>query len=177
MRRLLFSLIVIMISGNIFAQTPDASRIDKIFSSKEAFWETKVDTTTNWGKWLMSTKPYWDKIMEAEKKDAKAMINISPTSSTSPDDYFKRSSAVMEDNLKAMQDITPPEELKALHALMVEECALTATMPTMGSDKQHQVMKEVDKLSDEVNKEQNKVFKQHGVPQNIIDGFLKGSGV
>ena len=34
--------------------------------------------------------------------------------------------------------------------------------------------KEVDKLTNESEIEQDKIFKQHGVPQNIIDGFLKG---
>ena len=32
----------------------------------------------------------------------------------------------------------------------------------------------VNKLENDAKKEAEKVFKQHGVPQNIMDGFLKG---
>ena len=171
MQKLLLFLIAIIISCNSFAQTPDTSRIDKIFSSKEAIWSTKVDTTTNWGKWLMSTKPYWDKIIEAERQNAKAMINNAPIlPNITPDDYLKRSSAVMADSYNVIQNITPPEELKTYHAIYLKGYGIQVT----NNQQAHEAVAEAYRLGKEAKKELDKVFKRHGVPQNIMDGFLKG---
>jgi len=181
MKKLLVFLIVIMLGGNAFAQTSNTSRMEAIFAAKEAFWN-KVDTTTNWGKYLMSTKPYWDKIIEADRKNAISIIQngdaeellVTQGRMIDINEEETKRRSLMEDYHKAIQSIIPPDELKAMHAIKVEGSALAAkSTPTGNKQIDDQVLAELKKLAGKERNELNKVFKQHGVPQNIIDGFLK----
>ncbi len=171
MKKLLFFLIALTIGGHAWAQSQASDPIEQIRSSSNAFWEKKVDTTTDWGKWLMTTRPYWDKIIEVETKNASSLMQIGSGTAPSSDDTLKQFSAVMADFYKEMQGITPPEELKVFHSIVLEQTGKMAKIDT--GEQARQAAAEQEALGNQAQKELEGAFKRHGVPQEIIDGFLK----
>ncbi|MEI8012920.1 MAG: hypothetical protein WCI27_10670 [Candidatus Omnitrophota bacterium] len=177
MKKIIFFLIALLISGNVFAQVLNSHQlpIDTWRSSYASFWNNKVNKTATWGKWLMSTKPYWDNIFDVQMKSSSSMVTVIELfkPSATEDNAKKMDTAmraVNKDFYQTMQGISPPEELKALHAIMLEESLLMTIFN--GQDK-GQVEAKMEGLVVKFQKEQDRVFKQHGVPQRIIDGFLK----
>jgi len=166
MRRLLFFLIAVMVSTNAFAQTQTAGQVD------DTFWKEKVDTSTDWGKWLTSLKPYWDKFGEATTEMSLSATHINPIGLT-PQEMLVKVNAGYVVYYKAIQKITPPEELKNYHAIILNEFAEIAQKVPTNQQQAQQIEAIIEKSNNEATKELVQVFIHHGVPQNIIDEFTK----
>jgi len=164
MYKLLFSLLLIVtLGGPVFAQEMNIELIEE-----SDFWSQDVDTTTIWGKWLVETvKPYWDELSEGMENYILPTTEIDITG-LSPEEIIKQVNLGYVDYYKAIQEITPPPELKKYHEIIVEVYAVTSNMIAFHPEKNELL----NKLSSEANQELSRVFSRHGVPQNIIDVFI-----
>jgi len=158
MKRILCSFIIVLILCGV------SSAQESMDERLQAFWEQKVDTTTAWGQWLTATyKPYIEALFEAiqplRKLDLKGL---------SPDEIKKKTNEAQVEYYKALQDITPPDELKAYHMKMLE---------LIGELSKGKLSTEIpeftDNLTEEMKRELEQVFLRHGVPQEIIDELDK----
>lgn len=162
MKQWVFLLSLIMLTGGIsFAQE---TKVEP--NKQQVFWEQNIDTSTEWGKWLTATyKPYLEKLQEALAKFILPLTKLDMTG-LSADEIKKKNEAAQSDYYKAIQDITPPPELKAYHSKMLEIFAekIKTTVPNEEL---------INKLIEEDYQELMRVFMQHGVPQETIDMFGK----
>ena len=158
MKRILCSFIIVLILCGV------SSAQESMDERLQAFWEQEVDTTTAWGQWLTATyKPYIEALFEAiqplRKLDLKGL---------SPDEIKKKTNEAQVEYYKALQDITPPDELKAYHMKMLE---------LIGELSKGKLSTEIpeftDNLTEEMKRELEQVFLRHGVPQEIIDELDK----
>ncbi len=139
--------------------------------AETAFWK-KVDASTDWGKWLVEVKPYWDKISEATMVAAASAAGFDPTGMSEQAAAAKGNEIALV-FYKALQGITPPEELKVYHAkIMATYAELTKSVP---ADHEQLLQKEeaTKKLSNDAVQELAQVLSRHQVPQDIIEEFMK----
>ena len=178
MNKLSLGLVSILLFGGVAAAqmntgVPDINQMKAMQQqAEEAFWK-KVDASTGWGAWLINVyKPYSDKMSEALMTTVMPTTQIDPTG-LSPQELIKKVNEGHADYVKAIQNITPPEELKAYHARVIElYVAMSENVPS-----NHQEALEIEaktnKLGDAVTQELGDVLTRQGVPQVIIAEFTK----
>ena len=163
MKKLIFLLIFMMVSGISTAENFwGASNEEKGFS-----WNDYKNASTEWGKWLYTIKPYWDKMAEASKVSASLITTEVLLNST----RTEREKKFYESDVsyyKEIQNIIPPPELKKYHLKKLE-----LQGEKLESDVGRYNKEQFIKLQDEVSQELERVLKEHKVPQEIIDNFTK----
>ncbi|MCK5014612.1 MAG: hypothetical protein KAS66_12400 [Candidatus Omnitrophica bacterium] len=164
MRRLMLVLfLAVMLGGMAFAQGVDIESKNEV-----DFWEQNVDATTEWGEWLNETvKLYLEKLSETAETYISPITEADITE-LSPDEIMEKVTANYVDYYKAIQDITPPLDLKVYHSKIVELFAETVKN-IKGPIKNEEL---ISKLGAEAAQEMERVLNQHGVPQKIIDEFV-----
>lgn len=160
----------IMAGGAAFAQggpgVPDANL------AAEAFYN-KIDTTTEWGKWMVGVfKPYADKLT------AEALVTIFPVTQIDPtglsrEELMKKVTAGYADYYNALQKITPPEELKAYHSKISELYVVISKNIPMTPEQSLDMEITIKKLYEEAMQEIVNVLKSRGVPPDVIEEFTE----
>jgi hypothetical protein len=138
----------------------------------EAFYN-KIDTTTEWGQWLVGVfKPY------ADKMAAEALTTILPATQIDPaglsqEELLKKVSAGYAEYHKAIQRITPPEELRAYHMKITDVYAEISKNLPAGPEQALELEVKLKILYDEAVQEIIRVLKSHGVPEDVIAEFAQ----
>lgn len=168
MHRLLSSLVVAVLLCGI-ASAQENSLVLDTKKAAEAFWK-KVDTTTQWGQWMVNVyKPYSDRMSDVMLG---AISQIDPTG-LSPEELLNKVKARYEEEYKSIQNIAPPEELKAYHAKILELFAATSKSFPTNPQQAVESQAMTKKLGDEAIQELVTVLTSQGVPQDIIAEFTK----
>lgn len=159
-------------SGAAFAQGGSGALDSTPAAEAEAFYN-RIDTTTEWGQWLVGVfKPY------ADKMAAEALTTILPATQIDPaglsrEELMRKVTAGYAEYHKAIQRITPPEELKAYHMKIMDVYAEISKNLPANPEQALDLEVTIKKLYDEAMREIENVLKTRGVPPEVIEEFTK----
>jgi hypothetical protein len=168
MLRVLASLVIAVMLCSVACSQESAGAL-AVRQSEEAFW-TSIDAGTEGGKWLIEVfKPYADQLTQAVITTQLSEKRADQTG-LSEEEIAKNVKAGNEEYSAALQDITPPEELKAYHAKIREVYAEIAKLPPYDQQTPESTAA-ITKLGLEARDEIVRVFALHNVPKEVVDQF------
>ena len=158
---LTFLVVSVMWCSVVFAQVNTGS----LTARGEADWEKmNIDTTTEGGKWLTNTyKPYLWELLKAMER---FITQIKFDNTVSAEEIQSKTKQAQSEYYNSIQNITPPPELKEYHSKMLQMIAENIKSTSINEALE-------DRLIKETSLELERVFREHGVPQNIIEELNK----